>query len=54
MWRHVAAQEVLLKFFKKALDEQNYQVSPESKVKVNNDSCLQRVCFCLIVRYINV
>ena len=30
------------------------QVSPEFKVKVNNGSCLKRVCPSLIVRCINV
>ena len=42
--------QVLLIFFKKTLDKQSSQVSPEFKVKVNNDSCLQRVCSRLIVR----
>ena len=35
--------QVLIIFFKKTLDKQNDQVSPEMKVKVNNDECL-RVC----------
>ena len=30
--------------FKIALDKQNEQVLPEFKVKVNNGSCLLRVC----------
>ena len=44
--------QVLLMFFKKTLDKQNDQVSPEFKVKVNNGRCLQQVCSPLIVRYI--
>ena len=39
-------------FFEKTLDKQNDQVSPEIKVKVNNDRCLG-VCSPLIVCSIN-
>ena len=46
--------QVLLIFFKKILDKQNDQVSPEFKVKVNNGSCLQQACSCLIVCYTHV
>ena len=46
--------QLLLIFFKKALDKYNDQVLPEFQVKVNNGSCLKQVCAHLTACCINV